>query len=90
MFSYEDLQLTIKTTLELDRIDRETKTVSRLVRQSVAMPLPPALLARLSKRGIVTAESEAKRRRQEEEEQRQKEPEEEIIAEGMSELLQPQ
>lgn len=65
----------------MDRIDRETKTVSRLVRQSVAMPLPPALLARLSKRGIVTAESEAKRRRQEEEEQRQKEPEEEIIAE---------
>ena len=47
------------------------------------MPLPAALLARLSKRGIVTAESEAKRRRQEEEEQKQKEPEEEIIAEGM-------
>ena len=48
------------------------------------MPLPPALLARLSKRGIVTAESEAKRRKLEEEQQQQqqKEPEEEIIAEG--------
>jgi len=44
------------------------------------MPLPPALLARLSKRGIVTAESEAKRKKLEEEQQ-QKEPEEEIIAE---------
>ena len=47
------------------------------------MPLPPALLARLSKRGIVTAESEAKRRKlEEEQQQQQKEPEEEIIAEG--------
>ena len=45
------------------------------------MPLPPALLARLSKRGIVSAESEAKRKKLEEE-QLQKEPEEEIIAEG--------
>lgn len=50
------------------------------------MPLPPALLARLQKRGIVNEETEAKRKRKLEAEQ---EPEEEIIAEDYDDEANP-